>query len=167
MNGAKIKVPLSADSVVQGQLKKAVTEGSGLFASTVRRKFNCTLSQSKFIMISTYNSETYTVYYTKDIVDVVVNNQDGLKQNSFELQMLSFELQMLSSKIELHAESEKALKMWLRAFSSIFELRIREKLKLKTEEDIERYLERHQTNNTTMLNESRRSEFQTLPKFLG
>ena len=160
MNGAKIKVPLSADSVVQGQLKKAVTEGSGLFASTVRRKFNCTLSQSKFIMISTYNSETYTVYYTKDIVDVVVNNQDGLKQNSFELQMLS-------SKIELHAENEKALKMWLRAFSAIFELRIREKLKLKTEEDIERYLERHQTNNTTMLNESRSSEFQTLPKFLG
>ena len=87
-------------------------------------------------MISTYQSESYSVYYTKDIVDVAVNKNDGLKRNSFELQMFN-------SKFELHAENEKALKMWLRAFSAIFELRVREKLKLKTEADIESYLERH------------------------
>ena len=85
INGAQIKIPLAADTVVQGQLKRAVIEGTGLFASSVRRRFNCTLNQSKFIMISTYQSESYSVYYTKDIVDVIVNKNDGLKQNSFEL----------------------------------------------------------------------------------
>ena len=87
-------------------------------------------------MMSTYQSETYSVYYVKDIVDVNINKAEGLKQNSFELQMLD-------SKFELHAENEKDLKMWLRAFSGIFEIRARERLKLKSEADIESFLERH------------------------
>ena len=86
--------------------------------------------------MSTYQSETYSVYYVKDIVDVNINKAEGLKQNSFELQMLD-------SKFELHAENEKDLKMWLRAFSWIFEIRARERLKLKSEADIESFLERH------------------------